>query len=267
MNKCIVCQSNNTPALYDGIMKCVECSHVFADLSLSNDELGNIYRKNYFFGGEYSDYVADKSVLEINFKLRQKILNRFIDKSKHRNLMEVGCAYGFYLNIAREYFETVKGIDISEDGIGYAKDELKLDVKRIDLLNYDFGSNKIDVACMWDTIEHLRSPHLYVEKLSQNLNPGGLIAITTGDIESINAKIKKENWRLIHPPTHLHYFSKTSLVTLLEKNGFEVIYNRYCGFFRSIDMVAYRLLVIERNHKKFYELLQKIGITSYNFLS
>jgi hypothetical protein len=62
---------------------------------------------------------------------------------------------------------------------------------------------------------------------------GSLVAITTGDIASVNARLKRERWRLIHPPTHLHYFSRHSMQQMLDRLGFDVVYSRHCGFYRS----------------------------------
>ena len=64
-----------------------------------------------------------------------------------------------------------------------------------------------------------------------------IIAITTGNIESLNSKIFGENWRLIHPPTHLHYFSYNSIKTLLEKNNFKIIHFEHCGYYRSLKFI------------------------------
>ena len=109
--------------------------------------------------------------------------------------------------------------------------------------------------------EALSHAHLYLEKISRLVRKDGLVAITTGDIESVNARWRKEKWRLLHPPTHLYYFSKKSIDQLLKRYDLEVIYNKYCGFYRSIDNIAYNIFVL-RNKKKFiYDCLKKSGLT------
>ncbi|HEY9696881.1 MAG TPA: class I SAM-dependent methyltransferase [Trichocoleus sp.] len=265
MSECIVCSSSLSQPLYRGIDKCSNCGHVFADLSLSNKELFEIYQKSYFFGDEYSDYVSDKRVVQKNFQLRLKTLKKFLKPERHRSLFEIGCAYGFFLEVAQSHFAQVQGIDITEDGIRYARQQLSLDVVQADFLDYDLGDRTIDVACIWDTIEHLANPHLYIEKLSKHMEKGALLAITTGDIESFNARTRKEQWRLIHPPTHIHYFSQKSLAQMLNNYGYEVVYSRYCGFYRSLDNVAYNILVLRWKQPKLYNMLGKIGILKLDF--
>ena len=265
MNTCIVCGNNQFSVLYDGILKCKVCSHVVADLNLTSEELFEIYKKNYFFGEEYSNYVNDEQVLKKNFKLRLKILNQYLKPDRHKTLFEVGCAYGFFLDLARGHFERVSGIDITEDGIYYAKHTLGLDVVQADLLQHELGNQRFDVVCLWDTIEHLSQPHLYLQKLSPYVPSGGLIAITTGNIASLNARLSKERWRLLHPPTHIHYFTLQSLGRLLENYGFKVMYKSHCGFYRSIDNVAYNLFVLRLKNNTLYKALKTLRVTSFDF--
>jgi protein-L-isoaspartate O-methyltransferase len=264
-NECVVCGSVYAEPLYDGILKCRKCGHIFANLYLSDDELFTLYRKDYFFGDEYSNYIADKKTIQKNFRLRIKILQRFLDPTHHKHLLEVGSAYGFFLDVVRNYFESVKGLDISEDGVRYARQQLNLDVIQADLLTYNLERQTFDVVCLWDTIEHLRNPHLYIQKISECTSQGALLAITTGDIASLNARFRKDKWRLLHPPTHLHYFSRSSLVRMLNNYNFETIYDRYCGFYRSIDNAAYNLFILRYRKPTLYELIKKSGLTRFDF--
>jgi len=265
LSECIVCHHSRVKPFYSGLQKCLNCGHIFADLNIDEKEIFALYEKNYFLGEEYKDYIADKEVIQKNFRLRLKILEKFLHHERHERLLEVGCAYGFFLDIIRDRFKKVFGIDITDDGINYAKTQLKLDVAKDDFLNYDFRHEKFDVVCMWDTIEHLQNPHLYLEKASQCMEKGSLITITTGDIGSFNARMKKDKWRLIHLPTHIHYFTKKTLSQILNNYGFDVIYNNYCGFYRSFDFAAYRVLVLDKRLPKVYEFFQKIGLTKFVF--
>lgn len=264
MNKCIICGNTEAKPLYDGIVKCQKCRHVFSDLHLIDGELSKLYNKNYFCGGEYNDYIAEKKILQKNFMLRLKTLQAFLDPMRHKNLLEIGCAYGFFIDVAKGYFDTVRGIDIAEDGISYAREKLKLNVINADFLKYNFDNQKFDVVCLWDTIEHLLNPHLYLSKMSEYMSSGSLLAITTGDIESLNARFRKNKWRLIHPIIHVHYFSKKTLTKMLDDSGFDVVYNSYCGFYHSIDFIAYRLFVLGKKLPWLYNFLRMIKLTNIN---
>jgi predicted TPR repeat methyltransferase len=263
---CIVCGRHDAAApLYPGILRCRACGYVFADMRLTDEELFKLYNEEFFTGAEFSDYAADAKFFRKNFALRLRELKKFIDPARHRRLLEIGCAYGFFLDVARADFADVEGIDITDAGVRYAREELKLDVVQADFLAHDYGARKFDVVCMWDTIEHLREPHRYVEKIAAHTEAGALLALTTGDIESLNARLRKDHWRLIHPPTHLHYFSPKSIAQLLDAHGFDVVYNRYCGFYRSIGNMAYNVLVLRQQKPALYRPLERLGVGSLGF--
>jgi SAM-dependent methyltransferase len=265
VNACIVCGAEDARPFHPGLLRCRACGHGWADLHLSPDQLARLYRRDYFFGEEYLDYVADRAIIQKNFRLRLSVLERFCDPARHRRLLEVGCAYGFFLDLAREHFESVTGIDITEDGARYARETLGLDAQLGDLLAYDFGDRRFDVACLWDTIEHLPRPDLVVERLARLTDPGALLAVTTGDIGSLNARLGGRRWRLIHPPTHLHYFTRPSLLRLLDRHGFEPVYDRTCGFYRGADFTAYNLLVLRWKLPRLYALLKRLRLTGFDF--
>jgi SAM-dependent methyltransferase len=139
------------------------------------------------------------------------------------------------------------------------------DVRDTDFLGENLDTGTFDVGCMYDCIEHLRSPQRFLKKIGSILKPGGYLFLTTGDIESPLARIKGQSWRLIEPPIHIHYFSRKTLETLLNRNGFEVIYNRYCGFYRSLDFTAYRILVLSKLSPGLYTYLSKWGLAQASF--
>jgi ubiquinone/menaquinone biosynthesis C-methylase UbiE len=263
---CIVCgEAGPAGALFPGILRCGSCGYVYADMSLTDEELFQLYNEQFFSGAEFINYSADERFFRKNFRLRFQELKRLIDPKRHQNLLEIGSAYGFFLDEARDEFASVQGIDITDAGVLHAREQLGLDVVQADFLSYDYGDRKFDVVCLWDTIEHLRAPHLYLEKISQLTQSGALLAITTADIETFNARLRGRRWRMIHPPTHLHYFSSASLTRLLQRYGFAVAYNRYCGFYRSLGNVAHNILVLRQKRPGLFRALEKTGLTSLGF--
>jgi SAM-dependent methyltransferase len=201
-----------------------------------------LYDAGYFSEGEYADYVGDRRVIERNFRPR---LAELVRLRPGGDLLEIGCAYGFFLDLARRHY-TVTGFDIAADAVAYARDRLGLDARAGDFLAAAVEPASADVVAMWDIIEHLVHPDRYVERVHAVLRPGGIFALSTGDIGSVVARWRGERWRLIHPPTHLHYFTRKSLVTLLGRMGFTVLGVRYPAIYRSLRQVARGILVSGR---------------------
>jgi hypothetical protein len=261
--QCLVCDSNLGPSRYAGLLQCSNCAFITADVCLSGEELAALYGSNYFFGEEYSDYLGDQKAIRRNFRKRLDVLLRYVKDPAKKQLFEIGSAYGLFLDVARRHFQSVEGIDISQPATEYARSEFGLNVSHGDFLDHALDS-PVDVACMWDTIEHLQSPHLYLEKLSDSMKAGSVVALTTGDISSTMARFRGQKWRQIHPPTHLHYFSRSTLEGLFNRYGFDV---RYCGFdgaYRSLDMITGILFKVRRNRPEIYEALKKTGLLKFD---
>ena len=257
MTVCDVCDGQGTEVGYAGLRRCAACTHVWADLSLDADAIQRLYQRSYFFGDEYGNYLDDRRIIEKNFAGRLATLRRFFTTS-HRRLFEVGCAYGFFLHVAQPDFESVGGIDVSDDAVRYAREELGLAVSSGDLLEADLIGQSFDVACLWDTIEHLATPRRYLETLAAHMPVGALLAITTGDISSLNARFQKGRWRLIHPPTHLHYFTRQSLSQLLERCGFRVVHVEHSGNYRSLAGMLHNLVALRWRWPRLGGWLQRV---------
>lgn len=228
---------------------------------MGQEEFEKLYNEGYFKGEEYSDYLSDKQIIQENFKNRLKSLFKFINNPKEKSLLEVGCAYGFFLEVATSFFKYVQGVDVTDEGVKYATNVLNQYAVKVDLENWNFNNLKFDVVCMWDTIEHLRRPDIYIKKISENMNRDGIIALTTGDIESFVARFRKNKWRLIHPPTHAHYFSKKSITSLLNKYGFDIIHFEHDGMYRGLDLILYNIFVLRWKMPKLYNFFKSTGIT------
>jgi 2-polyprenyl-3-methyl-5-hydroxy-6-metoxy-1,4-benzoquinol methylase len=228
-----------------GLLRCQVCGFVTADLTISSGEIQAIYGRDYFHGCEYADYVLEGPSLKLNFRQRMQTLTRYLPAHLSNTLFEIGCAYGFFLELARNEFMRVRGVDISDDAVRYAKESLGVDAVKADFLSAEIGEG-FDVYCLWDTIEHLMEPNRVIAKISRVMNPQGVVAITTGDIGSLLARIQGRSWRMIHPPTHLHYFSRATLVQLLVRYGFEVLAVEYPSTTRTLRMILSGLLVLGR---------------------
>lgn len=236
-SKCFVCDNDKfVPAFEtaDELIKCTECGFIVYK-NVFDPAVEYKYDESYF-EGRYYDYLADKKVVQKNFANRLKIIKQFINKGK---ILEIGCAYGFFLELAKKDFD-VHGIDIAEAGIKYARNVLGLaNLESGNYLEKEYPENFFDAVCMFDTIEHLKEPHLFLSKAANDLKSGGFLCITTGDIGSFNARIRKNKWRLIYPPEHQIYFSYNTLELLLNKLGFQIVHHSYPGYWRSLGLITY----------------------------
>jgi hypothetical protein len=246
MKKCIICNNTKFKKIHGELIQCCFCSLVFFDKIIEDSELIQLYQEDFFKGEEYFDYESDKRIFQKNFNTR---LNDIKYHISHGKLFEIGCAYGFFLDLARNLFD-VEGIDIAQEPTEFARSKMGLKVQTGNYLEFRLPEKK-DIFCMWDTIEHLKDPHLFLEKISSEIRGGGYLFLTTGDIGSLNARWRGPKWRMIHPPSHLFYFSRQTITQLLSNYGFRVVNIKYPGYYRSLSQMIYSIFFLNRRFDRF----------------
>ncbi len=253
MRECIICGSNSNTFIYDNtLIKCSSCKFVTANLELSKEQLESIYSENYFNGDEYVNYLADKLTIQKNFTKRLNQLQIDSNSLIKMNALEIGCAYGFFGELFTKKYGRAKytGVDVVKEAISYGQETFGLNLILQDYLTYPM-TEKYTHVFMWDVIEHLPRPDHFIEKISNETTQGSELHITTGDIGAFLPKIQKQNWRMIHPPTHLHYFTKNTITTLLQKYGFEVKSVTYNPVYRSVKQIFYSLFLLNKPNNNF----------------
>jgi SAM-dependent methyltransferase len=189
----------------------------------SDEDLAAIYEESYFDGKQrdgYADYVATESVLRKEFHNILKALRR--SDCTTGNLLEIGCAYGFFLSEAQSSFN-VSGIEVCESAVAFCQSR-NLDVQCgvADRATIS-GRPPLDAVVMLDVIEHLPDPALVLSLVYEQLKPGGHIVITTGDWDSVLSRLMRSTWRLMTPPQHAFFFSRATLTSLLRRAGFRIV--------------------------------------------
>jgi 2-polyprenyl-3-methyl-5-hydroxy-6-metoxy-1,4-benzoquinol methylase len=112
-------------------------------------------------------------------------------------LLEIGCAYCFFLEEATNVYDAT-GIEIA-DAAGRSCRERGLDVVTGIADERNLAQlGMMDVIVMLDVIEHLPDPRATLALCHRYLNPGGIIVITTGDFGSLFTRLAGAHWRLMN---------------------------------------------------------------------
>lgn len=256
---CLVCGETKTKEIYSGILKkCLSCGFVTANADFSGEDPMKIYSEAYFKGIEYLDYEKEKNALQKNFNKRLNYIFKKANPDNIRSVLEIGCAYGFFAETLTSRLEGIEytGLDIAEKAIEYGREKLNQNVYFIDYLEYKPKGIYSDVF-MWDVIEHLPRPDLFLKKINCELKNGGRLYLTTGNIDALLPKIRRKKWRMIHPPTHIHYFSTKTLTRLLESKGFRIGKITYPWVSRGIKQIYYSLFILKKDPGKLVRKIYK----------
>lgn len=150
-------------------------------------------------------------------------------------LLEVGCARGDFLSVAREVFD-VRGVEPNPE---LAESAARIAPIHRDIIERTPWSG-FDVIASFHVIEHVDSPRSFIKAAAERLSPDGLLVIETPNIESLPFKILKSRWRQFIPE-HYYFFSPKTMTKLLSDQGLKVDKTISIGKHASLDLIANRL--------------------------
>jgi len=244
--KCTVCDGRkvrpyveiaNCSRLFS-LFRCENCYFVFVHPVPSADELASLYEEHYFqnpafnaqdhanyFG--YDIYIDDKANIQQKFMKCLSLLKGFREKGR---LLDVGCATGFFLEMASQMGYEAIGVEISHFASRYGSEKLGVNVLNKELRAARFQDESFDIVTLWDVIEHFPDPRSELIEINRILVKGGIIGIITPDIGALLPRILGKHWlELKRVPEHLSFFSRFSLREFLRRCGFDVLKIRTLG--------------------------------------
>lgn len=223
-NQCYICQSTKINFDYRNqngyrISKCLSCNLLWVNQEITPKELEEFYNRNYFYNPNspvgYLDYLSDEPSHRQNARELLETLGNFTTL-RGSKVLDIGCAFGFLIDEARNRGANVLGLELSDEAYNYASDNLGLPT-----IKGDFHSiptlMKFDIILLVGVIEHLRDPREVLDKVKSNLSDNGIFVITTLDTKALIPAYS------LKPPEHLFYFSHVNLTQLLVQNGYEVL--------------------------------------------
>lgn len=212
---CTLCLSPNILAMDDyvstSLVKCRDCSFVFTRKNPLEEELKEYYD---------NQYERTRFFSEITRKRYEEWLDRFESFRKTGRLLDLGCGYGYFLEVAKEKGWEVYGVEISQVATDVCN-EKELNVQCGPLEDLHFENDFFDVIISIEVIEHLRFPAQFVEKSYQWLRKGGMVFLTTPNFNAFWRYRLKDQYDVIEYPNHLCYFTVKTLKNAFVNRGFQ----------------------------------------------
>ena len=208
------------------IYRCTVCGLGRTELSGDYEQfVRGHYTKGYFTGdptrSAYIDYKDDKPCILKNMRVFLRRVEKYKPKGK---LLDVGCALGFFVELAADHGFDAYGFDPSAYAVREAKALVRPSrIKQGTIRSVSYGPKSFDVITMFDVFEHLSDPGGDIARLSTWLKDDGIMVIATGNTASAMAKTLKRRWTFYIPPQHLFFFNKKTMASLLKKRNLRVV--------------------------------------------
>ncbi|MEA2368785.1 MAG: hypothetical protein QOH38_1503 [Thermoleophilaceae bacterium] len=198
------------------IVRCLACGHMQLERFPGEMELAEAYGE-----AASEDYVEEEAGQRATARIALDRIERHVEPGA---LLDLGCWVGFLLAEARERGWRTLGVEPSEFASSYARERLGLEVIRDGLFEADLPQHEFDAVVMGDVIEHIPDAAAALDRIAGLLRPGGVLYLALPNAGSRLARRMGPRWWSVIP-THVQYFTRPSLFTLLRRRGFEPLWS------------------------------------------
>ena len=192
------------------------------------------------------------------------------DLSTCNNILEVGCAFGSFIESALKSGLNAQGIELNSSAVEVARKN-NLPVENLDLEEFaDKYPLSQDAICRFQVLEHIPQPKNFIELCLKTLKPGGKLIFCVPNAESF---LKYQYNLLDMPPHHMTQWTDATFKSLenifpvkLEKVLKEPLaeyhihgyLHSYCNHIRSISPLG--KLIFNKYTLPLYQYLLKSGL-------
>jgi SAM-dependent methyltransferase len=201
------------------------------------------------YAAEYHNWRTSDRLLE--FEDLVGIAGRYLgsnDENPGRlHWLDFGCGSGALLMYLR-FRDTLRGRPLMLTGhdVGSYADLLKTKegFRILNLQELEAEPDaRFDVISMIEVLEHLPTPLETIRLVSRLLKPGGMLLLTTGNMDSPIARRQGINYRYCAPEIHVSLFTPRSLRRIYRRAGLLPHLVRYTG------AVKFKVLKTLRHHR------------------
>jgi SAM-dependent methyltransferase len=198
-------------------------------------------------GGIFADFEGRTSA---DFPAKAKIVLRLLNGERKcdlgsKRVLDIGCGKGFFVRELLKFGIAAEGIDLSASAVSDGRDGLGiLGLRSGRIEDQDDWQEQFDAVTAWATIEHIPSPHDFLNSVRYVLKRGGKLIIDTGLAGDFLDQYAPGLIQWYDSPQHLFIFSRGGLELLLKRSGFSIL-SCDTNFERTIGR---RLVKAVRNH-------------------
>lgn len=189
-----------------------------------------------YFGEEYKahygrTYLDDFESIKAASRERLRIMRGLAGAKVDGAVVDVGCAYGPFLDAAKDEGLPCFGIDVSAAAIDYVRRKLGIPSLRVSFEDVQRRRlpRRIAAITLWWVIEHFSDVDFVLRKAASFLPAGGVLAFSTPNARGISGRGNLGLFLEKSPGDHVTIFSPRGLARLLSSYGLELRRVRVTG--------------------------------------
>ena len=230
---CPLCRSNEIALHHcdfrgNRIFLCNSCGAQFMNPVYSDNHLTRYYAD--YYGGDAAGDAISQGQEKTN-QLKFRAIERFVPTPG--KVLDFGCGNGNFIETALAQGWQAIGYDVDCDAMQRVSKRLGVPVRCGELSAVEWPAGSFDLVHAHHVVEHLKHPVRDISRLSRWLKPGGYFYVAVPNIDSAASRFKfrlekmglrrKRIGRYYDSDHHVFYYSPTSMRSLLERCGFEVL--------------------------------------------
>jgi len=236
---CTICGAREARTLYrlpaGTLLRCAACGTVRRANLVDGDAAERLYDDDAYLEAPYFDVLkVGASRDQQPYRVYGRVLDRLADIQAKGRLLDVGCSYGAFLEMAAEQGWEPLGVELSSKGCEYARRQRGLDVFHGTLEAARFPAGSVRAVTLWDVIEHLARPLDTLREVHRVLAPGGTVMLFTINQRSLINRVgdllhRASGGRWVRPLIllydihHNYFFDPRTIGALLDRAGFDLV--------------------------------------------
>ena len=179
------------------------------------------YANREYADGLYEEYVQARDLKCLTFNKRMGYIK---SRSQGTRVVDIGCACGYFVEVALEHGFDAYGIEFSSVAIASASEQVRARIIQQDINQLDTKQcRSFDLVTAFDVLEHTLEPIKFLVNARSLLKSRGLLVVTTPDVNHFLRRVMRSGWPMLQPFQHTVLFSGRSLRAALERAGYKEI--------------------------------------------
>lgn len=209
------------------VLRCRLCTHAYC--SPIPEDIAQRYR----------DVIDEEYLRHETSRIRsaEAVLKAVSPWCSSGRLLDVGCATGDLLVAAKRLGFEAEGLELSDWSSEIARKRgFKVHQEHLEAFARR-SPQSYDLITLMGVIEHFAAPRTELAHISRLLRPRAVLAIWTGNVDSIVSRILGRKW-WYWQGQHIQYFTHRSLARLIGHVGLEVVATRLFPFAATLETIS-----------------------------